>query len=118
MYVVMVEERPTPELKLEISQKLQTTLAKSNYDGESRRTIKDHLLNENDRNCVVVTADSRLLMFVHDLIPMENVYICLNGKLMHIQETTRKELRPAHNLMKMYEASCFDCGDFAPAQAV
>lgn len=116
MYVVMVEERPTPELKLEISQRLQTSLAKENYDGESTRTIRDRLLNEKDRNCVVVTADSRLLMFVHDIFGIENSYVCLNGKVMRLQETTRRQLRNAHNFMKMYEANAFNCGNLQPAQ--
>lgn len=69
-------------------------------------TIKNNLKQENN-NSVLITADSRLLTFVNEHFLIENVYIFNEGQLKNISETTIRILRPAHNLMKMYEAGSF-----------
>lgn len=107
MYLVMTREKPTPLLELDIRMILNEGACANSYDGESTNTIKSRLLKETDPDCVIVTADSRLLYFVNDIFALDNVYVYDNGHFTKLKETTKRELRPAHNLMKLYEAGEF-----------
>lgn len=106
MFLVMTKEKPTPLIHVTMRETLKTNLPKNSYDGESTCTIKKNLLNEVD-NCVIVSADSRLLSFVHKIFSLDNVYILKNDKLVKLKDATIRELRPAHNLMKLYDAGEF-----------
>jgi len=106
MFLVMTSEKPTRLIRVAMREILKTKLPINSYDGESTCTIKKNLLNEVD-DCVIVSADSRLLTFVHKIFSLDNVYILKDDKLVKLKDTTIRELRPAHNLMKLYDAGEF-----------
>lgn len=113
MYLVMTEEKPSPHLKLNITSLLKGQLATESYYGESTGTIKGNLERE-PGDAVIVSADSRLLNFVHTHFDLSQVYIYRNGNLFQLTDTDHRTLRQGHNLMKLYEAGAFT----APAGSV
>lgn len=106
LYLVMIQEKPTESDIERITNLLNIQSVSNFYDGESTKQIKENLLNENNTS-VLITADSRLLMFVHEIFLIDNVYIYQNNQLLQLQDATDKVLRPTHNLMKMYEVEAF-----------
>jgi hypothetical protein len=107
MYLIMTKEKPTTMIQLKIRELLDVPATKMSYDGESTKTIQDHLKEEN-KDCAVITADCRFLSLVGEFFTIEDVFIYREDKLIFLSDTTRKQLRTSHNLMKMYEAGSFD----------
>jgi hypothetical protein len=105
--LVLTKEKPTPFVDQDIRGILNTSAASEFYDGESTGRIREKLLKENADDCVIVTADSRLLKFVHDIFLLEDVYIFNDNKLNKLSQLTPRQLRPSHNLMNLYEAGEF-----------
>lgn len=97
-----------------------------NLDGLSFEEIKESLENykilcdeknkEEYREIgnfeTIVSSDERLLLFQDSIFDLENIYL-LNAPLFYkISDCTSKELRPAHNLFKMYVAGGFSIPTF------
>lgn len=106
MYLVMTEEKPLVKEKLEIARLLKGKAALDNYSGQSTATIKRNLEKE-AKESVIVTADSRLLGFVHTHFDISQIFIYQNGNLVQLTDTDHRILRQGHNLMKLYEAGAF-----------
>lgn len=108
MYLVMTKEKPNQGEIVLSRQVLNALQAIHSYDGESTQRIKDNLLKE-DKNCVVVSADSRFMYFVGKGKPfsLDEVYILENNQLTRLRDTTIRILREGHNLMKLYESGEF-----------
>lgn len=83
-------------------------------DGASFNEIYDYLerINSHEDNWsnTTITADTRFLLFVPEFFKLRNVYLYNShtGKVLPIERTISKELRDAHNLMKMYHAGAFN----------
>ena len=107
MYLVMSKEKPSPLDEFEARKVFQAYATSHSYEGEPTRIIKENLLKE-ESDTLVITADSRLLMFVPLIVPIENVYLYERGKpLRKIQDCTQRQLRVGHNMMKLFEAGEF-----------
>lgn len=113
MYLVMTEEKPLVNEKVKIEMLLKGKMAQHPYSGQSTATIKRNLEKE-AKDTVIVTADSRLLGFVHTHFDISQIYIYQNGSLIQLTDTDHRILRQGHNLMKLYEAGAFT----APAVVV
>lgn len=87
------------------------TLSSLNYDGETRDGIAD-LLSKEGNDTVIVTADSRLLTFVHTKILLSRVYLTDGEQVLKLTNCTRRVLRQGHNLMKLFDAGEFEISDF------
>lgn len=113
MYLVLTKEKPLVNEKVKIEMLLKGKMAQYPYSGQSTKTIKQNLDKE-ARETVIVTADSRLLNFVHTHFDISQVYLFENGVLVQLTDTDHRILRQGHNLMKLYEAGAFT----APAVSV
>ena len=105
--LVMTKEKPNPFTDLDVRSILNISAASYCYDGESTGKIREKLLKENADDCVILTADSRLLKFVHDIFSLDDVYVFNDNKLNKLSQLTPRQLRPSHNLMNLYEAGEF-----------
>lgn len=102
MYLVMTEEKPLVNEKVKIEMLLKGKMAQYPYDGQSTTTIGKNLAKEVE-GTVIVTADSRLLTFVHIHFDISNVYLYRNGRLIQLTDIDHKILRSGYNLPKLYE---------------
>lgn len=107
MYLVMTNEKPSALDEFEARKVFQAYATAQSYAGEPTDTIRENLLKE-DANTLVITADSRLLLFVPTIIPVENVYLYERGNpLRNIQSCTKRKLRAGHNMMKLFDSKEF-----------
>lgn len=116
--LVMTTKKMNPEEKAKAVYKVKEktgesrlTLTSADYDGETREGIKTLLQKEPD-NTVIVTADSRLLSFVHTNILLSRVYLTDGEQVLKLTNCTQRVLRQGHNLMKLFDAGEFEISDF------
>lgn len=106
MYLVMTNFKVTNDLKSKIAESLQLELSPTSYDGESTLQLGENLKIEKE-DSVVISADARLLRFVHKIVPLENVYVFQEEKTTPLTDLTVRILRPSHNLEKLFESREF-----------
>lgn len=104
--LVMTLEKPSALDVVRAVRLLHGTMPTQKYQGESMAKIKENLANEPDE-AVIVTADSRLLKFVNEEFQLRDVHIFNGEMLIPLEQATKRVLRPAHNLMNLYEAGEF-----------
>jgi hypothetical protein len=102
----MTEQKATSDTQTKICKLLNVQTSTESYDGESTRTIREHL-NKESKDSAIVTADSRLLNFIGDFFSIEDVFIFREDHLKKLSDTTRRELRISHNFIRLYEAGEF-----------
>lgn len=113
MYLVMTPKKPSESTKFKARNALNGAEPLNDYDGDSTHQIAQNFETETD-DTVIVTADSRLLLFVGTIIPLENTFL-YNGNhspetngLLTLANCTDRNLKPGHNLFKLYEAGEFN----------
>lgn len=104
MYLIMTANFMDDRYKIAIANQFGKSLSLYDYDGLSMQEIKENLSKE--RNTVIVTADSRFLDI--NFFDIDNIYLYRDGEIKSIRECTRRELRPAHNLYRLYNAGEFE----------
>ena len=109
MKLIMVEKYINVKERYFLSQLLDGKLAEFEYDGCSTKEIEEQLKQE-DEQSVVVSADSRMMKYAREdsFFPHDNVFIYRNGNLKNVSDTTKRQLRLGHNMMKLYESGEFD----------
>lgn len=106
MKLIIVDEKINIEHILLHDRKTKNSkISKNNYDGLSTLEIYMLLINE-DKDCLIITADSRFLLF-QDFIGIDNIYISYNLKIKNIRECITKEIKNRNNVFRMYEAGAF-----------
>lgn len=116
--LVMTTKKMSTEEKAKVVQTVKEktgesrlTLSTADYDGETRKAIET-LLTKEGQNTVIVTADSRLLSFVHKHILLNRVYLADGEQVLTLKNCTQRVLRQGHNLMKLFDAGEFEISDF------
>lgn len=104
MFLIMTKNFMDDEYRIAIANQLGKTLSFYDYDGLSMQEIKENLSKE--RNTTIVTADSRFLDI--NFFDIDNIYLYRDGEIKPIRECTRRELRPAHNLYRLYNTGEFE----------
>lgn len=80
------------------------------FDGEPFHELKRKLydIEKYDNETICISSDERLLMFYPKIFKLDDIYVYSNGCIDKLKDKTRKELRVAHNLFKMYVAGEFN----------
>ena len=75
----------------------------------STKEIENQLQQENE-GVTVVSADSRMMRYARDdsYFKHEDVYIYRKGEFKNVKDTTIRQLRLGHNMMKLYESGEFE----------
>lgn len=109
MKLIMVSRYLSTRDKHYLATKLGGKLAEFDYDGCSNEEIKSQLLQEKD-DITVVSADSRMMRYAREgsIFNHENVFIYRNGVFKNVKDTTDRQLRLGHNMMKLYESGEFE----------
>ena len=115
---------------LDVEERINVCLANGfspcyvNLDGLSFKEVKDSLTNyknifidkANDKYLeignfeTIISSDERLLLLQNTIFDLENIYLYDGSMLIKLTDCISKELRPAHNLFKMYLADAFSLG--------
>jgi len=104
--LIIVDEKSNIEHIVSYNRKIKNEkISKNNYDGLSTLEIHVLLINE-DQDCLIITADSRFLLF-QDFIGIDNIYISYNLKVKNIRDCITKEIKNRNNVFRMYEAGAF-----------
>lgn len=106
MKLVMTDCLYPKEVTSELAAKLDGFPQTFDYNGKSTTEILEQLDKE-AKDVIVVTADSRFLLFNQRRFDIDDVYIYADGKLKPIRECTRRILRVGHHLFKLYETNEF-----------
>ena len=108
MKLVMMYNKPYVKDIEEVSRLLGMTYSEFDYGGESLDGIFTGLSMDVAEDVFVLSADSRMLKFVHRIVDIEDVYVFDGvGKLYVLQETTTRLLRVGHHLPNLFEAGEF-----------
>lgn len=109
MKLIMVNKYINTKSKYLLAQQLGGKLAEFEYDGCSTKEIEHQLQLENE-DVVVVSADSRMMRYAREdsFFKHEDVFIHRNREFKNVTETTKRQLRLGHNMMKLYESGEFE----------
>lgn len=109
MKLIMVERYVDKEGKHSLAQALNGKLTELDYDGRSTEELEEQLKQEKE-DVVVVSADSRMMRYAREdsFFPHENVFIHRKGQLKNVKDTTPRQLRLGHHMMKLYEGGEFE----------
>ena len=105
----MVENYIDAKDKFDLAKKINSKLSEFEYDGRSTKEIEEQLRQENE-DIAVISADSRMMRYAREdsFFKHEDVYICRENELKKVQDTTKRQLRFGHNMMKLYEGGEFE----------
>ena len=105
----MVEKYVSTKEKYSLAQSLGGKLAEFEYDGCSTKEIEEQLQQENE-DVTVVSADSRMMRYARggSFFKHEDVFIYRKSEFKNVKDTTKRQLRLGHNMMKLYESGEFE----------
>lgn len=109
MKLIMVERYVSTRNKHLLAQRLDGKLAEFEYDGCSNEEIEEQLAQEQE-HVIIVSADSRMMRYAREgsFFKLRDVFIYRNGEFKFVKDTTIRQLRVGHNMMKLYESGEFE----------